>query len=73
MVLINVEIMERDNYSILKPVTEKKLLAIDKHASHNQNFCGLDDYVLLYPDEKGVVTLSETPTGTGKKKGKQFT
>ena len=84
----NVGIMERDNYSILKTVMGKKLplklsetssaseikiLATDKHASHNQNFCGLEDYVLLYPDGKEVVTLPETPTGTGEKKGKQFT
>ena len=83
MVLINVGIMERDNYSILKPVRGKKLplklsetstaseikiLATDKHASDNQNFCGLEDYVLLYPDRKEVVTLPETPTGTGEKR-----
>ena len=88
MVLINVGIIERDNYSILKPVRGKKLplklsetssasemiiLAIDKHAPHNQKFCGLEDYALLYPDGKEVVTLPETPTGTGEKKGKQFT
>ena len=60
MDLINVGIMERDNDSILKPVRGKKLplklsetssagetkvLAIDKHASNNQSFCGLEDYV----------------------------
>ena len=65
MVWINVGTMERDNYSILKLVRRKKLplklsetssareikiLAIDKHAFHNQKFCGLEDYVLLYPD-----------------------
>ena len=70
MDLINVGIMERDNDSILKPVRGKKLplklsetssagetkvLAIDKHASNNQSFCGLEDYVLLYPDKKEVV------------------
>lgn len=63
MVLINVGMMERDNYSILKLVRGKKLppkvgetisaseikiLPIDKHASHNQNFCGLGNYVLLW-------------------------
>ena len=88
MVLIDVGIMERDNYSILKPVRGKKLplkpsettsaskikiLAIDKHASHNQNFCGLEDYVLLYADGKEVIKLPEASTGTGEKKGKQFT
>ena len=83
-----VGIMERDNYSILKPVRGKKLplklsdtssankikiLAIDKHVSHSQNFCDLEDYVLLCPDGKEVVTFPETPTGTRENKGKQFT
>ena len=83
-----VGIMERDNYSILKPVRGEKLplklsdtssankikiLAIDKHASHSQNFCDLEDYVLLCPDGKEVVTFPETPTGTRENKGKQFT
>ena len=87
MVWINVGIMKRDNYSILKLVRRKKLplklsetssareikiLAIDKHAFHNQKFCGLEDYVLLYPDRKEVVTLPETPTGTEEKIGKQY-
>ena len=88
MVLSNVGIMERDNYSIFKPVRAKKLplklsetssaseikiLAIDKHASHNKNFCGLEDYLLLCLDGKEVVTLPDRPTGTGEKKGNQFT
>ena len=27
-------------------------LAVDKHADLNQYFCALEDYVLLYPDQK---------------------
>ena len=53
---------ERNNHSSLvklSSASEIKILAID-----NQNFCGLEDYVLLYPDGP------ETPTGTGEKKGK---
>ena len=64
---------ERNNHSSLAKLSsasEIKILAIDNHASHNQNFCGLEDYVLLYPDGKEVVKLPETPTGTGEKKGK---
>ena len=55
-----------------KPVRRKKLLlkvkittnydvlkkrAIQKHSHHDQSFCGLEEYVLLYPDEKEVLSL----------------
>lgn len=82
MVLINFGIMEKDNYSILKFIRGKKLplkvtetssaseikiLATDKHASHNQSFFDLEDYVLLHPDGTKVVTSLGTPIGTGDK------
>lgn len=82
MVLINFGIVEKDNYSILKFIRGKKLplkvtetssaseikiLATDKHASHNQNFFDLEDYVLLHPDGTKVVTSLGTPIGTGDK------
>ena len=82
MVLINFGIMEKDNYSILKPIrgnklplevtetssaSEIKILATDKHASHNPNFCELEDYVLLHPDGTKMVTSLGTQIGTGDK------
>ncbi|XP_066932604.1 uncharacterized protein [Clytia hemisphaerica] len=34
-----------------------KYAAIDKYSKHDQNFCGLEDYVLLYPDFTRVFSL----------------
>ena len=31
--------------------------ATEKHANHDQFFCGLEDYVLLYPDQKIVANI----------------
>lgn len=36
---------------------ELKSLAIDKHSNHDQEFCALESYVMLYPDLKEVTTL----------------
>ena len=75
--MINVGLMERDSFCILKPVRGKKLplkideksssaeiklSAINKHASHDQNFCALEEYVLLYPDGKEVIKLPGLPS-----------
>ena len=35
-------------------------LAVEKHAAHDQYFCGLKDYFLLYPDQKIVDTVPGT-------------
>ena len=58
----------------LKPVRKKKLSlkvkttinyddlkkrAIEKHSHHDQSFCGLGEYVLLYPDEKEALLCLE--------------
>ena len=38
-------------------VIDLKMAAIEKFSNHDQNFCGLEDYVLLYPDMSEVVLL----------------
>ena len=70
-VTINVGIMKSVNLN-LKPVRGKKLPlevkttinyddfkknAIEKHSRHNQSFCGLKKYVLLYSDGNEVLFL----------------
>ena len=70
-VTINVGIMKNVNLN-LKPVRGKKLplkvkttinyddlkkRAIEKHSHHDQSFCGLEEYVLLYPDGKEALFL----------------
>ena len=37
--------------------------AVQKHSAYDQYFCGLEDYLLLYPDQKVVVSIP----GTSKK------
>ena len=37
--------------------TELKEAAIEKHSKYDQEFCSLEDYVLLYPDFREVVYL----------------
>lgn len=66
-VTINIGLMKPDGFGELKkergvwvhisvpPSADAETVqnhAITKHASVNQFFCGLDDYVLLYPDQK---------------------
>ena len=34
-----------------------KKRAIEKHSHHDQSFCGLEEYVLLYPDGKEALLL----------------
>ena len=34
-----------------------KKLSVEKHANLKQYFCGLEDYVLLYPDTKIIDVL----------------
>ena len=61
----------------LKPVRGKKLplkvktsinydylkkRAIEKHSHHDQSFCGLEEYVLLYPDGKEALFLPRITT-----------
>ena len=67
---INVGIMKNVNLN-LQPVRGKKLLlkvkttinydlkkrAIEKHSHHDQSFCCLEEYVLLYPDGKEALSL----------------
>ena len=70
-VTINVGIMKNVNLN-LKRVRGKKLplkvkttinydnlkkRAIEKHSHHDQSFCGLEEYVLLYPDGKETLFL----------------
>ena len=70
-VTINVGIMKSVNLN-LKPVRGKKLplkvktiinyedlkkSAIGKHSHHDQSFCGLEEYALLYPDGKEALFL----------------
>ena len=70
-VTINVGIMKNVNLN-LKPVRGKKLplkvkttinyddlkkRAIEKHSHHDQSFCDLEEYVLLYPDGKEALFL----------------
>lgn len=31
-----------------------KTAAIEKHANHDQMFCGLEEYAMIYPDGKEV-------------------
>ena len=31
--------------------------AVKKHSDHDQFFCGDEDYILLYPDQKAVVKV----------------
>ena len=72
-VTINVETMKNVNLN-LKPVRGKKLplkvkiainyddlkkRAIEKHSHHDQSFCGLEEYVLLYPDGREALFLPE--------------
>ena len=84
-VTINVGIMKNVNLN-LKPVRGKKLplkvkttinyddlkkRAIEKHSHHDQSFCDLEEYVLLYTDGKEALFCLEslppdfnlTPTG----------
>ena len=61
----------------LKPVRRKKLLlkvktkinyddlkkrATEKHSHHDQSFCGLEEYALLYPDGKEALFLPRITT-----------
>ena len=46
----------------LKPLRGKKLplkvkRAIEKHSHHDQSFCGLEEFVLLYPERKEALFL----------------
>ncbi|XP_057299457.1 uncharacterized protein LOC130630076 [Hydractinia symbiolongicarpus] len=69
---LNVGRARRDFFGELKVIREKRLpvrvketasalelkfLAIDKHSNHDQEFCALESYVMLYPDLKEVTTL----------------
>ena len=36
---------------------QSKEAAIEKHSKYDQEFCALEDYVLLYPDFREVVYL----------------
>ena len=69
-VTIQVGIMRRDDVGNLKCVRGSKLpvkvgssvdahalkmASVDKHSLFDQTFCGLEDYVLLYPDGKEVI------------------
>ena len=71
-VLISDGIAARSEFGELKPLRGKHLpvkvlesstscevllTAIEKHANHNQEFCALDDWVLLYPDFKDVICM----------------
>ena len=71
MVSINIGLMKVVDQSF-KPIRGKKLplkvdheidylslkkAAIVKHSNHDQLFCGLEDYVLLYPDGKQAYYL----------------
>ena len=38
-------------------VVEVCQAAIKKHAEHDQFFCGEEDYILLYPDQKPVLKV----------------
>ena len=70
-VTINVGIVKNVNLN-LKPVRGKKLQlkvkatinydhlkkrAIENHSHHEQSFCGLEEYVLLYPDGKEALSV----------------
>lgn len=72
-VTVNVGIMHRDKHGDLKVIHGKKLpvkvdsnsdyvnlkcTSIEKHTKHNQNFCGIESYVLLYQDGKDAMFLS---------------
>ena len=75
-VTIQVGIMARDSFGELKITRGKKLPvkvledsdavsikkeSIAKHAMHDQNFCALEDFMLLYPDGKQVFKLPCLP------------
>ena len=47
---------------VSKKMTAEKVCieAVQKHAAHDQYFCGLEDYFLLYPDQKIVDTVPGT-------------
>ena len=70
-VTVNVGIMKTSNLN-LKPVRGKKLplnvittinyddlkkRTMEKHLHHDQSLCGLEEYVLLYPDGKEALFL----------------
>ena len=72
VVTITVGLVERDDTGDLKYIRGKRLpvkvsdkcsaaelkeAAIEKHSKYDQEFCALEDYVLLYPDFKEIFYL----------------
>ena len=47
--------------------------AVKKHSGHDQFFCGYEDYILLYPDQKAVVKVPGSDENfTGAKLAKPY-